>query len=262
YRQASFATGATLNLGRTDLAASPRLALVFKPTAWQSFYLAYGTSFDPSAEALTLTSKTAALGPVKARSYEAGSKSSLLDGRLLLTGAVFLIQVDNAQSNDPDNPTITVLEGTERVQGLELDASGHLTPTLKIEAGYTYLDGRSTGVGSAGPFTATAAPNLAHNQANLWAEWKATPALELGLGVNYLGRRFADVYNAAALPAYATLDAMASYKLTPAVTLQLNATNLTDALYYESAYYASAAENHAVPGPGRTIKLALRARFK
>ena len=38
----------------------------------------YGTSFDPSAEALTLTTKTANLGPVKATTYEAGSKTSVL----------------------------------------------------------------------------------------------------------------------------------------------------------------------------------------
>ena len=87
--------------------ASPRLAAVFKPVPWESLYVSYGTSFDPSAEALTLTTKTANLGPVKATSYEAGSKTSVLSGGLLLTVAVFHTEVNNAQTNDPDNPTLT-----------------------------------------------------------------------------------------------------------------------------------------------------------
>ena len=41
---------------------------------------------------------------MKATTYEVGSKTSVLDGGLLLTGAVFHTEVDNAQINDPDNP--------------------------------------------------------------------------------------------------------------------------------------------------------------
>ena len=128
YVQRSLTTGAVLNLNHTDVVASPRLALVVKPAAWQSLYVSYGTSFDPSAEALTLTSKLANLGPVKATTYEIGSKTSLFDGGLLVTGALFHTQVDNAQINDPDNPGLTVLRGKQTVQGLELGVTGHLTP--------------------------------------------------------------------------------------------------------------------------------------
>ena len=61
-----------LNLQRVDVVPSPHVALVYKPAPWQSFYVSYGTSFDPSAEALALTAKTANLGPqVKGTTYEA-----------------------------------------------------------------------------------------------------------------------------------------------------------------------------------------------
>ena len=41
-------------LERTDDMASPRAALVYQPTDMQTYYFAWGTSFNPSAEAFTL----------------------------------------------------------------------------------------------------------------------------------------------------------------------------------------------------------------
>jgi catecholate siderophore receptor len=244
------------------------VALVYKPTPTQSFYVSYGTSFDPSAEALTLTSKLANLGPVKAVTYEAGSKTSLLDGKLLLTGAVFHTEVDNAQINDPENPSVTVLQGVETVQGLELGASGHITAKLKITAGYTYLDGKTSGAMGTNPVVAysnSPIPNVAPNAANLWAEYRVTDPWEVGLGMNYLDRRAA---NTAApgvavgfAPSYVVWSAMTSYRVNDRLSLQLNLINVFDAVYYDNVYYTSLSENHVIPGAGRTLKLAARASF-
>ena len=115
YNQLTVGSDALLHLDHVDHVASPHVALVFKPTPTQSYYLTYGSSFDPSAEALTLTTKTADLGPEKGTTYEAGAKTTWLNGGLLLTGALFRTEVDNAQTNDPDNPTLTVLNGAEGV---------------------------------------------------------------------------------------------------------------------------------------------------
>ncbi|MGH7025182.1 MAG: TonB-dependent receptor [Caulobacteraceae bacterium] len=257
YRQLTVATGAVLPLSHIDNLGSPRLAIVVKPTPDQSYYVSYGTSFDPSAEALALTTKTADLGPVKAKTLEAGAKTRWLDGGLTLTGAVFRTEVDNAQTNDPDNPTLTVLEGDERVDGVEFTASGHLSSKLEIVAGYTYLDGRTIASGVAAD-VGKAMPNVARNAVNLWAEYRLTDRLEMGVGGNYLGARFADPGNTAVTPAYVVVNAMASYRVSPRVTLQLNVFNLTDKLYYDGVYWTSAAENHVIPGPGRTVKLTAR----
>jgi catecholate siderophore receptor len=257
-----------LNLGHVDVVPSPRVALVYKPAPWQSVYASYGTSFDPSAEALTLTSKLANLGPVKATTYEVGSKTSLLHDRLLITGALFHTEVDNAQINDPENPGLTVLQGNERVQGLELGASGHITPKLEITAGYTYLDGVTSGDMGAAPvvkYTNAAIPNLARNAVNLWAEYHLTDPWEIGLGGNFLDRRVANVVapgaSAAAVPGYVVWNAMTAYRLSPRLKLQVNVINLFDAYYYDNLYYTSAAENHVIPGAGRTVKLTVKASF-
>jgi catecholate siderophore receptor len=260
YNQFTVASGARLHLDHTDRLGSPRLALVIKPTPQQSYYLSYGTSFDPSAEALSLTTKTANLGPVKAKTYEAGAKTLWLDGKLTVTGAVFQTEVDNAQTNDPDNPTITVLNGNQRVNGFELGASGHLTQQLKITAGYTYLDGDTIASGTPA-YVGKFIPNAARNALNLWAEYRFNPAWEIGGGGNYLDKRFADSGDTATVPSYVVWNAMASYRVNSNLVLQLNANNLFDKLYYDGIYYTSPGENHVVPGPGRTVKLTARASF-
>jgi len=260
YVQYTWTTGAVLNLDHADNVTSPRAALIFKPTPQQSYYLSYGTSFDPSAEALSLTTKTADLGPVKAKSYEAGAKTNWLDGKLATTAAVFRTEVDNAQTNDPENPTLTVLNGDQRVDGLELGAQGYLTEHLEIIAGYTYLDGKTLSSGTTA-FVGKALPNVARNAANLWAEYELTDAWEIGAGGNWLGARFADSGETATIPGYVVWNAMASFKLSRTVSLQLNVLNLTNKLYYDNSYYTSAAENHVYPGAGRTAKLTIRATF-
>jgi catecholate siderophore receptor len=269
YVQTTVATGTVLPLSHVDVVPSPRVSVVYKPAAWQSLYLSFGTSFDPSAEALTLTSATANLGPVKATTFEAGSKSSLLDGGLLVTVAVFHTEVDNAQINDPENPTETLLQGNETVQGFELGASGHITSKLEITAGYTYLDGVTSGtMGKTAPvltYTNAIIPNLARNAANLWAEYDVTEAWEVGLGVNYLDHRLGDIVTTgvapAEVPSYVVWSAMTAWRVNDRLTLQLNAINLFNKLYYDNIYYTSASENHVVPGAGRTVKFTVRARF-
>jgi catecholate siderophore receptor len=59
---------------------SYRAALVFKPNAHGSVYFDYGTSFDPSAETLSLSVASSLLPPEENESYEIGAKYSLLHG--------------------------------------------------------------------------------------------------------------------------------------------------------------------------------------
>ncbi len=260
YNQYTVASGATLHLDHTDHVPSPRAAIVVKPTDDQSVYFSYGTSFDPSAEALTLTTKTAGLTPVKAKSYEFGGKSSWLDNQLNVTAAIFRTEVDNAQTNDPDNPTITTLAGNQRVDGFEIGVNGYITKEWEIYAGYTYLDAKTTASGTVadvGQFL----QNVARNSGSIFTEYDLTEQLEVGGGATWVGHRYADFAQQANLPGYVVFNAMASYKLNDSVTLQVNANNLFDKLYYDAAYYTSAAENHVVPGAGRTVIFSTSFKF-
>jgi catecholate siderophore receptor len=256
YHQLTVASGAVLNLSHVDNVGSPRAAFEYKPTPEQTYYIAYGTSFDPSAEALTLTTKTANLGPVKAKSYETGAKAALLGGGLQLSAAVFRTEVDNAQTNDPDNPTLTILNGDQRVDGLQLQATGHLTANWELFTGYSLLDSKTISSGTAA-YVGKELPNVAHNALNLWTEYYLPFGIEVGGGANWLGPRFADSGETAHLPGYVVWNAMVSYKVSRNVTLQLNGLNLFNRYYYAAPYYTSAAENHVVPGAGRSGTLSI-----
>ena len=256
YRSLTVQSGALLRLHELNRLGSPRASLVIKPTPRQTYYFSYGTSFDPSAESLTLTTRTADLGPVKAKSFEVGAKSQWLDDRLLFTQALFRTVVDNAQTNDPDNPSITVLNGNERVDGVELQAIGRLTRRWEIFSGYTYLDGRTIASGTAAD-VGKVMPNTAHNQLNLWTEYELPAGWEVGGGGNWLSHRFADSAASAYVPGYVVWNAMVSYEANEHLSVQLNGYNLFNKLYYDGLYYTSAAENHAIPGAGRSVALTL-----
>jgi catecholate siderophore receptor len=256
YHQLTLSSGAVLDLDHVDNVGSPRAAFEYKPSAQQTYYLSYGTSFDPSAEALTLTTKTANLDPVKAKSYETGAKESLLGDGLLLSAAVFRTEVDNAQTNDPDNPTLTILNGNQRVDGLQLQASGHLTRNCELFAGYSALDGKTLSSGTAA-YVGKELPNVAHNTLNLWTEYYLPRGIEIGGGGNWVGPRFADSGETARLPGYVVWNAMVSYQLTKNASLQLNGLNLFNRYYFSAPYYTSVSENHVIPGAGRSATLSI-----
>ncbi|HWU27062.1 MAG TPA: TonB-dependent siderophore receptor [Rhizomicrobium sp.] len=237
----------------TDDIASPRAALIYKPDDNQTYYFSYGTSFDPSAENLTLSSKNANLPPEKDRTFEAGAKLQWLSGRLSTTAALFDTQMTNARISDPFNPALQQLSGNLESKGLQLGIAGYVTDHLELTGGYIHLS--STANGLAGPGIEGPNPNTAHNQANLWATYEFDEDVQIGTGINYLGRRPADPYGANFIPSYVTWDAMASYRFDDHAALQLNATNLTNAYYYLNSYFSSNIENHVLPGPGRTLML-------
>jgi catecholate siderophore receptor len=253
--------GTPSHFTHVDNIASPRAAIVFKPTENYSLYLSYGTSFNPSAENLSLAASNADLGPERDRTFEAGAKAQMLNGTLSLTAAAFNTVMTNARITDPLNPSLQTLAGTLRVNGLEFDAAGYITSEWEITGGYTYIAPLAVGlvaVGVPGPI-----PNTARNQANLWTTYEFDDDLKIGIGLNYVGRRDAGADNATApgsvivakVPAYVTWDAMIGYQFTDTFGLQLNGYNLTDEYYFANSYFTRPGENHTVPGAGRTFLL-------
>jgi len=257
--------GTPSHFRHTDNIFSPRAAIVYKPTENTSLYFSYGTSFNPSAENLSLAAGNKDLGPEKDRTFEIGGKAQVFDGLLSLTAAVFNTEMTNARISDPTNPGLQALAGTERVNGFELGAQGRITENWELIAGYTYID--ATAVGLAGAGVHGPIPNTAHNQANLWTVYDFDNGFRLGGGLNYLGRVAAGTDNAtvpgsivvAHVPSHVTFDAMAAYKINDTLNAQLNGYNLSDEYYYVNSYFTRPNENHTVPAAGRTFLLSLNA---
>ncbi len=91
----------------TDTIASPRASVGLQahwstgPLRCQCLRIVR-TSYDPSAENLSLTAKTASLAPEKDRTFEFGAKSTALDGRLALQAGIFQTTMTNARVGDSD----------------------------------------------------------------------------------------------------------------------------------------------------------------
>ncbi|MEI9929955.1 MAG: TonB-dependent siderophore receptor [Rhizomicrobium sp.] len=262
--------GTVSEFSHVDNIVSPRAALVYKPSDDTSVYFSYGTSFNPSAESLSLSASNQALAPEKDRTFELGGKAQVLDGLLSLTAALFNTEMTNARVSDPDNPGLQSLAGTERVNGFEFDAQGRITPNWEIVAGYTYLDPTAVGLAGAdadGNLIHGPIPNTAHNQANLWTTYDFENGLRIGGGVNYMSRVSAGTDNAtvpgeivvAHVPSHVTFDAMAGYTLDDRWSVQVNGYNLSDKYYYVNSYFTRPGENHTVPAPGRTFLFTVNA---
>ncbi len=258
YVDASAAAGQN-DLKSTDNMFSYRFGGVYHPTANSSLYVAYGNSYNPSAELGTLSTGTVSLAPEKNVSYEAGVKVDVLDSQLSLTGAVF--RIDKTNLRVPLDPTVTgaaaiqILDGLARSQGVEFGVAGKLTDKWQITAGYSYIDTRivqNSDPAQLGRWL----PNAPRNNITLWTSYELPHGLTIGGGTTYQSDAFANTQNTAYVPEFWKFDAMVSYKVDPKSTIQLNIYNITDVLYY-AQYYAG----HAVPGSGRSASLSYRYRW-
>ncbi|WP_439854486.1 TonB-dependent receptor [Pseudomonas yamanorum] len=246
--------------------------LVWKPVENGSIYASYATSASPAGglvgegadgNPLSAGAATSDLKPEETVNYELGTKWDMFHDRLSLTAAVFRTEKKNTRILVD---ALTYENGGEsRVDGLELSASGKLTDQWQVFAGYSYLkselvdpglNGRN-GVVSTGSNKGNQMPNTPKNTFSLWTTYDVTPKLTLGGGAFYVDEVYGDAGNTVYVPSYTRYDAMASYKLTKNVDLQLNVQNLTDKTYYDKAFAAHFANQAA----GRTAMLTTSFHF-
>lgn len=233
-------------------AVSIQAGVVYKPTHAGSVYAAYSTSFNPSIQNLAYESvKSGDLEPERNRSIEIGSKWMLFKQRLLATLALFRTDKSNARTPDPDDPEVNILDGKQRVQGVEMGASGRLTNEWSLFAGYTYMDSKYLASGTPSQM-GTELPNVPKHAANIWTTYQLPRHLQVGGGLRYVDRRL--LRGATYVPSYHTFDAEASYQVNEQLGLRLNIYNLTDELFYDSGRFW-------VPGPSRSVMLATTVKF-
>jgi catecholate siderophore receptor len=230
---------------------SVRGGVIFQPTKAQSYYASYSTSFNPSLEQLTSTTGLSRpLPPEDNVAYELGGKWDVRD-RLDLTAAVFQITQYNSRSQNADN-TYTP-NGTIRVQGVRLGASGKVTRRLSVFGGYSHLDAKI--IDAVAPGAQGKVPlNTAKDSATLWTTYDASHGVEVGGGAIYLGKRFLNNTNTVSVPGYTRWDATVAWRQ-PRYEVRLNLFNLTGARYYDALIPSDG--GRAVPGSGRTAMLSL-----
>jgi catecholate siderophore receptor len=267
-------------ISRLDKQPSYRAAFVFKPSSRGSVYFDYGTSFNPSAESLSLSvgSANASVSPEENETYEVGTKWSFLDERLLVEGALFRTEKDNARETDPTNSSNIVGAGNQVVKGVQFSAVGRLPEGMNIVAGYAYLD--SAVIFSKFFPQAVGYPlaNVPKQTFNLFVTHRLPLRLNAGLGGNYVASRTASstvpyvptgyapnpngpgyVVTSVAMkqvPGYWVFNAMLRRPVTDRLELQANVYNLLNRFYIDLPH-----PSHLIPGAGASALIGVNFKF-
>ena len=245
------AGGTTLR--RDDTMLSPRAGLVFKPVEAVSLYGSSSVSFLPSSgdQFASLTPTSQSLRPERFHNAELGAKWDVRPN-LALTAAVFRLDRSNTTARDPNDPTRTLLTGSQRTAGWEVGATGALASRWEVAGGIASQDAEVTSATTAAPLGAT--PGLVpHTTFSLWNKVRVAPVLSAGLGVLHQSRMYASIDNTVTLPGFTRVDAALFLKLTPALRAQLNVENLLDRRYFATSH----GNNNIMPGTPRMLRLTL-----
>lgn len=268
------AAGNTTSKGAdTSEFVTGQFGVVYKPAENGSIYASYATSATPPGNTLGEGQEGNPLGgtpdrngnllksdmePETTKNYEIGTKWDLLNDRLSLTADIFRTEKENARVQV--DTTSYENAGKTRVQGIELSASGKITDKWQVFAGYAYMDSEQVDGGDLPANKANNGnelPNTPKNSASLWTTYQVTPKLTIGGGAFYVDDVFGSVANTTMVDSYVRYDAMAAYKLSKNVDLQLNVQNLTNETYYDKAFSTHFANQAA----GRTALLSTNFHF-
>lgn len=238
-------------------------SLLYKPVEAVSLYASFATSSNPSGEQLDATSPIYGgvvgaqdLEPERNEAWELGAKWEVADGHLLLTAAAFRIDKDNAREAQAGNVFVNV--GKLRSQGIELGVNGNITPRWSVFGGYTWLDAEvvdSTNAAAVGRKFA----NVPEHSFALLTSYAVTDAFTLGVQGQYRSRIYGGTQdaNGNSLPGYWKFDAVARLRLTDALELRANLTNVFDERYYDAIYRSGAPFSYVAPGRQATVSAAV-----
>ena len=196
-----------------------------------------------------------------------------------LTAAIFNETKGNALQTDPATGTVSLQSSQkQRVQGVNLSATGEVLPHFNLTAAYTYLSPKIVSdltCSTATPPVCTPNPAtvgrqitfVPKNAVSIWGDYNAgdfVKGLSVGGGLIYQSHLFNN-YTAPSASAYplgrivripetVEMDASVGYQFDKIWKAQINLFNLADRLYYAQSF-----GNRATPAPGRTVVFSLEA---
>lgn len=250
--------GAT-NLTRTDNDWSPRVGLLYQPTPWSTAYFSYSRTFDPSGEALSLSTSTADLPPQVTTNYEGGAKVSSFHEKLLTSLAVYDLDRTNILAVSPSNPNLLINVGEQRTIGSTLSFQGSINAHWMVLGGYSWQDAvilNSTSSFNGVSFAGKRPNDVPVNSGSFWSTYNFGNGFGAGGGLVFNTDSFAYTDNLVQLPGYTRLDALFYYRKNH-FDIDGHLNNLTNTRYYESAH----SDLEFFPGAPISGSVNLRYRF-
>lgn len=266
---------------KLDARVTPRVAALWRPQEWLSFYGNYAEGFGAN-EGRSYPDDP--VSPSDARQWEFGSKLEFFGGKLRATFAYFNLTKTNVPTDDlryPNQGFVTV-SGAVNSKGPEVDIQGEILPGWNLSLAYANLETRivqSNNNNSAGRNeVGDRFPFLPRNTASFFSTYELQDGdwrgFKFGGGVTYQDSRPMQNFTTISqpwpsVPAYATAELMASYAFDMGGakwTAQVNAYNLLDHRYYAQGLRFSEPgggwwSDWLVPGAPRTIMGSLSAKF-
>ena len=267
YTQTSSNTATLGQVGsfqRRDRVWSYRSGLMFQPTDAATYYVSYGTSFNPSADLYSLDARSQNTPPEKNRNIETGAKWELFDGNLSARTAIFRTEKTNERNTDLAVPDIVLLSGKRHTDGIELEAAGRITRDWEVFAAVAFMKAEidehlnPNAIG-------LRPPNTPPYTGTLWTTYNLGNGWKVGGGADFVGTRlgYAVPNNNVSAPvvrqidSYVRVDAMLSYDQ-PRYAVRLNLFNLFDTRYFEAIYPNGP---FAYPGTTRAAQVTLTLKF-
>ena len=225
---------------------SGRVGLLYAFDNGLSPYASFSQSFNPNAtgaynETAPGVFDISLLDPTEGEQTEAGLKFQPPGTQDLYTIALFDLTQSNLANKDSGESFYRAV-GEITSRGVELEARFKPIEPVNVLASYTWMD-----VEYSKDFTSTAGVNnrgntpnaVAENMAALWADYSFArgplAGLQLGAGVRYFGKSWADAENTLRIPSYTLFDASVAYDLSQlgatGLGLRVNLNNLTDETY-------------------------------
>lgn len=240
----------------------PRLGLVYQPRPNVSVYASYSRAFapNPSVPAEGDQPASGPFPPERARSYEVGIKSEILDG-VTTTLAAYDIRKNNVLETVDIGDGNSITEARDKVtsRGIEFDLAGEITSRLSAIVSYAYTDANDPQSQADDRVI-----NVARHTGSLSFSYRPGGVLEgtsLGAGAFHTGRRYGGLSQGPSgatnvpffLAAYTTFDLNAGYALKLAsghtAYARLTLRNLTNCNFDQSAGNSL----RVVPGQARTL---------
>tara|TARA_R110002167_G_scaffold150966_1_gene344796 strand:+ start:2187 stop:4592 length:2406 start_codon:yes stop_codon:yes gene_type:complete len=233
WQRKGYTWGVDTNFGDNGVWV-PYVGALYDLSEQHRVYLSHTEIFNPQ-NARNASGET--LEPTTGINQEVGLKSSFLDDQLHTTVNYFRIKQDNlAQALiDADgeaimvnnNPTEQAYYGAEGTvtKGFEVEVVGQPRDNWNVNLGYTHFDAKDAD----GERVNT---DHAREQFNFFSTYEFTGRLEnlvVGGGVDWQGKSYGGTISQ---DAYALVNLMSRYQISPALSAQFNVNNLLDETYY------------------------------
>jgi iron complex outermembrane recepter protein len=200
--------------GKEEAVAFADFRNAFKPSA-----LDFGPDYTPEL-----------LSPETAQSYEAGLKGATSDGRLTYQAELFLMNFNNLVVATSTGALANA--AGERLKGIEVETRYQFANDLALAANASYHEARFTQYlffdgDSSVNVAGRELPLSPHVLASVGLIYTPQTGFDSTIVAKYVGRRFLDEENTAAVGGYAAFDANVGYRFEK-YSITLEGTNLTN----------------------------------